>query len=75
MKKILLLSALSLSLFGCGDEQEIQQMRLPKMLILNRWQSRRNQKAIMPEEYLKDVAFIKNERGTVIFGNLQDMLL
>ncbi|TFF00760.1 hypothetical protein E3U35_09610 [Histophilus somni] len=75
MKKILLLSALSLSLFGCGDEQGNTTNATTENVNTEQVaKAEETKKAIMPEEYLKDVAFTKNERGTVIFGNLQDML-
>ncbi|EXI61658.1 hypothetical protein [Mannheimia granulomatis] len=80
MKKTLLATLISFLLVGCGDDSQpatstTEQATTQQAVETQPQPEEKKIKATLPEDVLKDenIAFTKNEKGTVIFENVVDL--
>lgn len=76
MKKLLIVSLLGLALTACDDSDKAANSETAKDEVKTEQIAKEEAKpkAIKAEDFIKDVTFTKNEKGTVIFNNLVEML-
>ncbi|KMK51568.1 hypothetical protein RO21_05575 [[Actinobacillus] muris] len=73
MKKLLTLSILGLLLVGCDDETTQQTTSSDQTQTVTVEEPKIQ--AAQPESVIENIAFTKNEKGTVIFNNVPDMFV